>query len=164
MSTKSLSLLSFVFAVIASVWSVGSTAVFAKATTQAVYTQEGVAIKGYDPVAYFTQGKPVKGSPKHKATFSGAEWHFSSAENRDLFESDPQKYAPQYGGYCAWGVSAKGKAFATSPQAWRIVDNKLYLNYDKNVQSRWTKDTNGHISSADKKWPKLKKNLQLRGS
>ncbi|MEL7173254.1 MAG: YHS domain-containing (seleno)protein, partial [Pseudomonadota bacterium] len=82
----------------------------------------------------------------------GATWRFSSAENRDLFVENPEKYAPQYGGYCAWAV-AQGYTAATDPEAWAIVDDKLYLNYNKSVQAKWEKDVPGHIASADGNWP-----------
>ena len=116
----------------------------------------GVALKGYDPVAYFTLGKPVKGERKFQHKWMGATWWFSSAANRDLFVANPEKYSPQYGGYCAYGVSEGHKA-SVDPKAWTIVDGKLYLNYDSGVQETWRKDTPGHISKADKNWPRIAK-------
>ncbi|MBB1486091.1 YHS domain-containing (seleno)protein [Oceanospirillum sediminis] len=110
-----------------------------------------VAIHGYDPVAYFTSNQAVEGTPEYTANHDGAIYHFSSAENRDRFKADPGHYAPQFGGYCAMGV-ALNKKFDIDPQAFRIVDNKLYLNLNKDVQKRWLTDTSGHIKSADRIW------------
>jgi YHS domain-containing protein len=119
-----------------------------------VYSKDGkVAINGYDPVSYF-DGTPMPGKPGFTAMHQGAEWHFASAENRDKFLADPAKFAPQYGGYCAYGV-AQGYAVKTEPDVWTIVDGKLYLNYDKDVQSTWEKDIPGYIATADGKWPKV---------
>jgi len=112
----------------------------------------GTAINGYDPVAYFTEGKPVEGSSDHAYKWNGAEWHFASAENLATFKSDPEKYAPQYGGYCAYAVS-EGYTAKTEPDAWKIVDGKLYLNYNKDVQEKWAQDISGRIANADKNWP-----------
>jgi len=114
----------------------------------------GNAIKGYDVVAYFTQGKPVEGSSDHEFEWNGATWRFASAEHKQLFAKDPAKYAPQYGGFCAFGVS-RGYAVGVDPEAWRIVDGKLYLNYDRNVQAEWLKDIPGYIAKADANWPKI---------
>lgn len=114
----------------------------------------GVAIDGYDPVAYFVQGKPVEGSKKHEHLWNGAKWRFASAANRDLFAASPEKYAPQYGGYCAWGVS-RGYAVGIDPDAWKIVAGKLYLNYNQDVQTEWSKDIPGHVKKADANWPKI---------
>lgn len=113
-----------------------------------------VAIKGYDTVAYFTQSQAVKGSAEYTATYKNAIYHFSSAENRDAFRENPRKYAPQFGGYCAFGVT-KEKKFDTDPLAWRIVDDKLYLNLNKKVQKIWTKDVPGNIASAFQIWPDI---------
>ncbi len=112
---------------------------------------QGVAIHGYDPVAYFTAGKPVSGKAEYKTQWQGAEWHFASAENRDLFVKSPEKYAPQYGGHCAYGMSL-GHLAPVDPNAWKVVDGKLYLNYSKDVQGLWLKDTSGNITKADKNW------------
>lgn len=117
-------------------------------------TWRGVAIDGYDPVAYFTEQKPVKGSADYAHTWKGAEWRFSSAENRDLFAAEPEKYAPQYGGYCAYAVS-QGKTAGIDPKAWSVVDGKLYLNYNAKIQKRWEGDRDAHIQAADGHWPTL---------
>ena len=102
----------------------------------------GNAIKGYDVVAYFTDGKPVEGSGDHEFEWNGATWRFASAQHRNLFAKDPAKYAPQYGGFCAFGVS-RGYAVGIDPAAWKIVDGKLYLNYNRDVQTEWVKDIPG---------------------
>ncbi|MDR9827289.1 YHS domain-containing (seleno)protein [Vibrio sp. FNV 38] len=120
-----------------------------------VYTDFfGKAIKGYDPVAYFTQGKPVKGRSDFQFEWNGADWSFSSQQNLDAFISNPEQYAPQYGGYCAWAVS-KGYTAKIDPSAWSVVDGKLYLNYSKSVQSTWQQDIAGNIAKADINWPSL---------
>jgi YHS domain-containing protein len=112
------------------------------------------AAGGYDPVAYFTEGKPVQGSASITHTYKGATWRFSSEKNRDLFKADPAKYAPQYGGYCAWAVS-QGYTAKGDPNHWKIVGGKLYLNYDASVQKNWEKDIPGHITKANGHWPKV---------
>lgn len=112
----------------------------------------GVALGGYDAVAYFSQRKPVKGLAEHATRYNGATWHFASVQNRDAFVADPHRYAPQYGGYCAWAV-ASGYTAKGDPQIWRIVDDKLYLNYSRRVQRRWSKDIRGNISRANGNWP-----------
>ena len=112
----------------------------------------GVAINGYDPVAYFTEKKPVAGKADVTWSWKGATWRFASAQNRDTFKADPEKYAPQYGGYCAYAV-AKGSTAKTEPDVWSIVGNKLYLNYSKGVQRTWEKDIPGYIKAADRNWP-----------
>lgn len=117
-----------------------------------------VAIDGTDPVAYFQEGRPVEGSSDFEHEWKGATWQFASAENRDLFAADPEAYAPQYGGYCAWAVS-QGYTASIDPEAWKIVDGKLYLNYSKGVQSRWAQDIPGHITAADQNWPEIAKGL-----
>jgi YHS domain-containing protein len=114
----------------------------------------GVAMKGFDAVAYFTAAKPTKGSADFEATFHGATFRFASAQNRDLFMKTPEKYAPQYGGYCAMGVAYNGK-FDIDPDAWKIADGKLYLNKDMKTQQMWFKDIPGNIVKADKIWPVL---------
>ncbi|MCG9558252.1 MULTISPECIES: YHS domain-containing (seleno)protein [Vibrio] len=113
------------------------------------------ALDGYDTVAYFTSGKPVEGSKKFNTEYKGADWYFSSEKNLTLFVNNPEKYAPQYGGYCAWAVSAKSDFAPGDPHQWSIVDNKLYLNYDQEIKQRWEQDQAQHIQQADKVWPKL---------
>ena len=113
-----------------------------------------LAIDGYDPVAYFTESKPVKGSRDFTTDWNGATYRFASAANRDLFIADPAKYAPQYGGYCAYGV-AQDTLAPIEPDAWSIVDGKLYLNYDKDIQKKWTADIPGYLQKAEKNWAGL---------
>ncbi len=114
----------------------------------------GVAIDGWDPVAYFTDGKPVEGSKEFGHEWNGATWRFASAAHRDLFAQAPEKYAPQYGGYCAWAVS-QGYTADIDPQAWKIEDGRLFLNYSLDVQKKWATDIPGNIAKADANWPKL---------
>jgi YHS domain-containing protein len=114
----------------------------------------GVAIKGYDPVAYFTKGAPARGSKQFSLKHQGAEWRFASAENKALFVANPDKYVPAYGGYCAYGV-AQGYLVKIEPDAWAIRNGKLYLNYDSGVQRTWAKKPVQYISKANQKWPGL---------
>ncbi len=114
----------------------------------------GLAIDGYDPVAYFLDGRPVEGRREFSFAWRGATWRFASAAHRDLFASRPEAYAPQYGGYCAWAV-AQGYTAGIDPAAWTIHDGKLYLNYDLEVQERWRRDVPGHVAKGDVNWPKL---------
>lgn len=118
----------------------------------------GSAVKGYDVVAYFTDGKPVEGKSGFKHEWMGTTWHFASAEHRDRFKANPEKYAPQYGGYCAWAVS-QGYTAKIDPDAWKIVDGKLYLNNSKSVQEKWVADIPGNITRADGNWPGIRKEL-----
>ena len=113
-----------------------------------------VAIDGTDTVAYFTEGKAVKGSSDFETEWKGATWRFASAANREAFLADPEKYAPQYGGYCAWAVS-QGQTAPIEPEQWSIVDGKLYLNYNADVQAKWKADVPGFIARADENWPKV---------
>lgn len=118
-------------------------------------TKEG-AIQGYDPVAFFKEGKPVIGKKELTYLYKDATWHFSTQENLNAFISDPERFAPQYGGYCAYGT-ASGHKSPTQPETWTIVDNKLYFNYNKDVQKLWNKDQKGLIGKANKNWPTVKK-------
>lgn len=122
-----------------------------------VYTEAGVAIRGTDPVAYFAQGAPVAGLPEHAFEWNGATWHFASAENRAAFADDPSRYAPQYGGFCAWAVAEKGKLYSTQPKNWAIVEGKLYLNYNDDIQEKWQADIPGFIARGDARWPEVLK-------
>src|SRR5262245_27046538 len=110
---------------------------------------------GYDPVAYFTDGKPMRGSGYHVSVYDGVTYGFTSNEHKKMFEANPQKYVPAYGGYCAYGVM-KGKKFLIDPEAWTIVDGVLYLNLDKDTQTKWQKDIPGYIKKADANWLKIK--------
>ena len=120
-----------------------------------IFSNKKGAINGYDAVAYFKESKPVKGDTKYTYTWNAATWYFASQQNLDAFKANPEKFAPQYGGYCAYGL-ADGHKAPTDPEAWTIVDNKLYLNYNKNVQQSWKKKQDVYIQTADKKWPALK--------
>jgi len=125
------------------------------ASTTAVYkNSEGLALEGFDPVAYFKENLPRMGNPEFTADYDGAKWQFVSAENREEFKKEPAKYAPQYGGYCAWAVghnyTAKG-----DPNAWKIVDDKLYLNYNQDVREKWQQEIPKYVSEGDKNWQVL---------
>ena len=120
-----------------------------------VYSLSSQAIAGYDPVAYFTEGKPVKGSETFTYNWKDADWYFSSQQNLDSFKQSPEKYAPQYGGYCAYACS-KGRKASTDPNAWTIVDGKLYLNHSIEVKEKWIKDQKERIDEGDKNWPGIK--------
>lgn len=114
----------------------------------------GLALDGYDAVAYFTVGKPVKGSADWAHEHGGATWRFSSSEHRDLFVADPERYAPQFGGYCAWAV-ANGYTADIDPEAFAVVDGKLFLNYNRSIQKKWEADRAALIGKANENWPKL---------
>ena len=118
------------------------------------FDPSGVAIRGYDTVAYFTEGAPVEGSEAFTADWMGATWRFASQQHLDLFEADPDRYAPQYGGYCAYGVAQDGLV-KIEPENWTIRDDKLYLNYDDDVQALWEQDVPGFIERADEKFESL---------
>lgn len=124
----------------------------ALAATPPVYASDGVAIKGTDPVAYFTEGRPVEGSAAHTSDWNGATLRFASAENKAIFDADPEAYAPQYGGYCAYAVS-KGYTASTDPAAWTIHENRLFLNYSKTVRLLWSRDIPGNVALGDANWP-----------
>jgi YHS domain-containing protein len=117
-----------------------------------VFTTGDGAIRGYDPVAYFTIGEPTRGNDRFTASWQGATFKFVSAANLELFKADPAAYAPQYGGYCAYAVS-RGATAGTVADAWSIVDGKLYLNYSQSVRQRWRKDIPRHIEAAERNWP-----------
>jgi YHS domain-containing protein len=125
------------------------------AQTGEVFTTDEGAIRGYDPVAYFQHGKPVKGKKEYTWVWNSAPWSFATKENLEAFKASPEKYAPQYGGYCAYGTSQGHKA-PTQPDAWTIVNGKLYFNYNKSVQATWTKDQQQLIKKADENWPSVK--------
>lgn len=116
------------------------------------FEKDGAALRGYDAVAYFIDEEPVKGLAEHKADYKGSAFHFASKANRDAFVAEPQKYAPQYGGFCAFGISGGYKA-ATDPAAFNVVDGKLYLNCNRDVQKQWSGDIPGFVAKADKNWP-----------
>src|SRR5690349_21396347 len=113
---------------------------YALAQSSPVFSQDGIAIKGYDAVAYFLDGEPSKGVKQFSYSWQGAEWHIKSQTNLNIFKATPEKYAPQFGGYCAYGAMENHKA-PTEPAAFTIVNSKLYLNYNQKVKELWVKDT-----------------------
>ncbi|AFK04686.1 YHS domain-containing protein [Emticicia oligotrophica DSM 17448] len=131
-----------------------SSGVFAQ--EKAIFVKNGIAINGYDAVAYFTESKAVEGKNDFSFEWNEAKWLFSSQANLDVFKTNPTKYAPQYGGFCAYGVSENHKS-PTDPNAWTIVDDKLYLNYSKKVKELWSKDIPSRIQKANELWPSLNK-------
>lgn len=111
-----------------------------------------VAVEGYDVVAYFTRGEPMEGSPEHAIQWRGVEWRFASEAHLDRFRENPERYAPAYGGHCAFGV-ANGRKLASSPEYWVIHDGRLYLNLNEDVHGNWTEDLEENIEAADGNWP-----------
>lgn len=128
----------------------------AAAGTDEVFNRNGLAVRGTDVVAYFTEGRPVKGKAAFEHEWKGVRWRFASAAHRDAFAADPEKYAPQFGGYCAWAV-ASGYTASTVPEAWKVVEGKLYLNYSLGVRERWEQDIPGNIAKAEGNWPAVLK-------
>lgn len=124
------------------------------------YEKNGAALAGHDPVAYFTDGKPVPGNAAITHVHKGSTFRFTSTANRDAFAAQPERYAPQYGGYCAYGLTRGYKA-AVDPAAFAVVDGKLYLNYNREVQKAWAADTKGHIATADAKWPDVSRSTKV---
>ncbi len=122
--------------------------------TQAVYSTNEGAIDGYDPVAYFTEGRPVKGSDEYTHEWQGAKWKFASASNRARFRAAPEEYAPQFGGYCAYAV-ASGYTARIAADAWAIVDGRLYLNFDAATREQWQADAARLINRAEQNWPRV---------
>lgn len=128
----------------------------AHAAKAPVYTGlvKGVGAGGYDVVAYFTQKKPVRGTKSITQSYQGVQWRFSSVENKNAFAANPEKYVPQYGGYCALAVSRNYTAKG-DPKAWRIHDGKLYLNFNKSVRATWAKDIAGNVAKGNRNWPSV---------
>lgn len=112
------------------------------------------AVGGYDAVSYFEAGGPAEGSAKHTIEYKGATWRFANSENLALFKEDPERYAPAYGGYCAWAIS-QGTLTKGDPKHWSVRDGQLYLNYSKSVHDQWLEDPEGFILQANEKWPKI---------
>lgn len=140
------------FAAVAAMIGLQASPAFAKDAPVYTGTFSNTAVGGYDSVAYFTEHKPVKGDKRFVHSWQGAEWRFVSAENRDRFAAMPERFAPQFGGYCAWAV-AQGYTASGDPQFWKIVDDKLYLNYDADVQRKWEQDIPGFIARGRQNWP-----------
>ena len=114
----------------------------------------GVAIQGYDPVAFFTDSRPVKGNPAYQSDFNGAKYYFVSAEHKAAFDKEPAKYEPQFGGFCAYGASHGAKA-PIKIEAWQIVNGRLLMQYDLDVKDTFNKDQQGNLKKADQNWPGL---------
>lgn len=125
------------------------------------FERNGAAIEGYDPVAYFTEQKAVKGSLDFSAEHEGSTFYFASEAHHEAFANDPEQFAPQYGGYCAYGM-AKGYKAATDPDAFTVVSDKLYLNYSESVRVQWLSDVTGYVRRADANWPAVNKLTKVR--
>ena len=123
----------------------------------------GVAIIGYDPVAYFTEGRAMKGSEEFSYNWLGTPWQFASSQHRDLFIGDPTKYAPQYGGYCVGEVADKGATINLDPEAWAIIDGKLYLSYSKEFMEKFKARPSDVLAKAEANWPAVKTQLEQDG-
>jgi len=119
------------------------------------FTYSNVGAGGYDVVAYHTEGTAKAGTGWHVASHLGTTYLFSSKKNRKLFAKNPEKYLPEYGGYCAYGLSV-GKKFYADPTVWKVVDGRLFLNLDNKIQKKFEKDLSGNIHKADANWPKVK--------
>ena len=141
---------------LATLFAIPALAMGQKAVDPVNTNSKGLALKGYDTVAYFTAGEPTVGIEQHEHDWQGAKWRFSSEANLEKFKADPGKYAPQYGGYCAYAVS-KGKTAGISPKAWTIVDDKLYVNHPW-AKGKFKRDVEGNIAKADANWPNIPKN------
>jgi YHS domain-containing protein len=129
--------------------------VFSNGQVSEVFTTDEGAIRGYDLVSYFTENKPIKGVKEHSTVYLNVSWYFSSSDNLEKFRTDPEKYLPQFGGYCAYGMSRGYKA-KTEPDAWSIVDGKLYLNYNMDVRKIWNENQSEFIRKANENWPTVK--------
>jgi YHS domain-containing protein len=136
-------------------------AAIGSASAGGLFERNGLAIDGYDPVAYFTDQKPVKGSAEFQFSYQGSVFHFASADHRDLFAVSPAQYAPQYGGYCAYGM-AKGYKAAIDPDAFTVVRDKLYLNYSEAIRTRWLSDIPGYVQRADANWPEVQRQAKVQ--
>lgn len=139
----------------------GTVLIVGYATAGEFFERNGLALDGYDPVAYFTDMKPVQGSLDFHANYQGSTFQFVSAAHRDVFAADPASYAPQYGGYCAYGM-AKGYKAKIDPAAFTVLGDKLYLNYSEAVRSQWLTDVPGYIRKADANWPEVQKQTRMR--
>ena len=137
-------ILTFVFALNAAAWTAGKPAINT--------SRSDLALRGYDAVAYWSEGKPVQGLTTFEYRWMNAVWRFASAEHRDQFSKEPERYAPQFGGYCAYAVS-QGHTADGDPNVWRIVDGRLYLNYSSQVKKLWEQDVPGYIAKGRQNWP-----------
>jgi YHS domain-containing protein len=127
---------------------------FAAGKTLLNVDKTGLGLKGYDPVAYFTENRPVKGSPQFVSTYNGARYQFASAANKAAFDSDPSKYEPQFGGFCAYAAS-EGHTAKIEPEAFEVLNGRLLLQYDLDVRELFNKDPQGKLKKADANWPGL---------
>jgi YHS domain-containing protein len=141
---------------------VGSGAAFGDDSVNTGYFG-GVAIMGYDPVAYFTEGRAMKGAEEFSYNWLGTPWQFASNQHRDLFVGDPTKYAPQYGGYCVGEVADKGATINIDPEAWAIIDGKLYLSYSKEFMAKFKAAPSDVLAKAEANWPAVKTQLEQDG-
>jgi YHS domain-containing protein len=149
--SRRIALLPLMFAIVLLAGLCGSAAGGSQAPVPPINTADGFALKGYDPVAYFTAGEPTPGADQYTYSWMGAKYRFASAENLERFKAAPEKYAPQYGGYCAYAMSLNRIA-DIDPHRWAIMDGKLYLNNGFVAQSLWSLDKHGSIVAADKHW------------
>ncbi|MEO5956769.1 MAG: YHS domain-containing (seleno)protein [Nitrospiraceae bacterium] len=140
----------FLLAIMVLVASMVSASAFAEE-----FSHSTPGISGYDPVAYFSDGKPMRGSGYHVTVVEGVTYAFATAEHQKMFETNPEKYLPAYGGYCAYGLGV-GKKFVADPEVWRIVEGKLYLNLDKGIQQKWEEDISGFIKKGNANWITMK--------
>jgi YHS domain-containing protein len=131
-----------------------ATPLFAQTRSLLNLDKNGLAVQGYDPVAFFIENKPVKGKIEIRSVHKGATYYFASAENKASFDKDPAKYEPAYGGFCAYGVS-RNKLVEIDPEAFQVVDGHLLLQYSKGVRNDFNKDTQGNLSKANANWPAL---------
>lgn len=131
-----------------------STPVFAQTKMLLNLDKDHLAIRGYDPVGYFTDNQPVKGQPAFSSAYHGATYLFTSKDHKELFDNDPAKYEPAFGGFCAYGVSSN-KLVEIDPEAFQIVDGRLLLQYSKRIRTDFNKDTRGNLAKANANWPGL---------
>ena len=134
---------------------ISSLSLLSLSASAASYSNSVTGVSGYDLVAYHTAGKATKGNGHNVSVHDGVTYLFANAKNKKTFDANPDKYLPAYGGWCAFGVSV-GKKFVSDPEAWKVVDGRLYLNLDKNIQADWLKDVPGRIKKANKHWTKIK--------
>ena len=128
--------------------------VAAPAQAEKVFAPQGIGTGGYDPVSYFAGGAPVRGSEAYTVEHAGVTYRFASAAHRDAFAAEPERYLPQFGCYCAY-AAAKGALAPTDPEAFSVVNGKLYFNYSQDIRKRWLSDAGAHIEAADRNWPRL---------
>ena len=141
------------FLIICSLIALSKLATFA--ADKSSMNENTVAINGYDTVAYFTENRAVKGNPEYSYTWNEATWYFSKPENRDLFASNPERFAPQFRGHCAYGL-AKGKLVEANPEEWTIVDGKLYMNYNRSFRDQWRQDKSAMVKKANENWAEVR--------